>query len=322
MSVTPRGTKRRSRRRIKPRPPTDWTPFASPEQLRETFGRLMGLRNVWGCFIGQKKRRGKTLPGPALVCVVSSKVPRKKLTRKDLVPASVPFALPHQPSLSLPTDVVQCTKRFRTQQAPTPPPPVVGPGDRVVRANGETGTIGLVLRRLGSDVRVLTTAGHVFKGAQPNELVRVVNASGAPSAWARLVQCRLTEKLDYALLRLEEGGTPANLYADAYPIHTTYEPNPSIDVGATLWVLRTTGGATRVLCRGLHGIFQLPNGGTLQDVILTDAVTAPGDSGCPLVDPQRRAWGLLRGVLNTGTFRVSVFSEASDLLVEEQAQLA
>jgi hypothetical protein len=188
--------------------------------------------------------------------------------------------------------------------------------------SGERGTVGLVIRRPDSDVRVLTTAGHVFNDAQPNEQVKVINASGTPSAWARLVQRRLTQKLDYALLRLEGGGTAANLYADAYPIHATYEPNPATDLGATLWVLRTTGGATKVLCRGLRGIFQLPNGGILQDVILTDAVTAPGDSGCALVDPQRRAWGLLRGVLQTGGLRVSVFSEASDVLVEEQAQLA
>jgi trypsin-like peptidase len=323
MAVAQGRTRVRARTRDKGRRrgPARWTAFAAPGQLREAFARLMELRNVWGCYIGQKVQRGRAVGGPAVVCVVARKVARQKLTRKDLVPATIPFPVGRGRRVLLKTDVVQCPRRFRTQEGAFPQP-VAGPGDRVVRASGESGTIGVVLKRRGSEDRVLTTAGHVFRDADPGESVIVVNGSGTAMGEAKLIARRISPRLDYALLRLVSPVRSANLYADQFPVDSAYDPDPGTDVGRTLWILRGNGSALRVTCRGIRGTFQLPSGGVLEEVILTDLVTTPGDSGCALVDQQRRVWGLLLGGLRTNGFRASVFGQATEVLIEEQAELA
>jgi len=284
-------------------------------QLDETFGRLRALPNVWGCYLGFKSVSGRSTGEPAIVCVVNKKVAPSRLSGDALVPASHEWSIGRRRKARLATDVIQASPRFRAQAGE---PPVAGPGDIIVRANGVTGTVGLAVRR-GSTTFV-TTAGHVFADAQAGEIATLRNAGGAAvQTPVRLVETRTTVRADCALL--VTSAVAQNLYFDRIQITGVHMPNSVEDLGKPLFVAKASG-TQAVRCRGLRGVFTLPNGAVIERVILTDFSTQAGDSGCPLVDPEGRIWGLLRGGLFSNTNPVSIFATAIDLLFEMQVELS
>jgi S1-C subfamily serine protease len=283
-------------------------------QLGTTFDGLRRLPNVWGCYVGTKTVGGKNTGEPSIVCVVGRKVSKKHLSSAEWVPSSHEWSIGGRRKARLATDVVQAIPKFSAHAGGQP---VAGPGDSVLRAGGAAGTVGLVVRR--GSTTYITTAGHVFSGAAPGEVARLRNAGSAPvQTSVSLAEIRSTRRTDCALLATT---VPAqNLYLDRDQILSAYMPNPG-DLDTQLWVAKAAG-KEAVRCRGLYGTFTLPNGAVIENVILTDFATVPGDSGCPLVDRQGRVWGLLRGGLFSRTNPVSIFATALDLFIEMQVELS
>jgi hypothetical protein len=114
-------------------------------------------------------------------------------------------------------------------------------------------------------------------------------------------------------------GPSHNLFQDAFPLRGVQVPTPA-HVGRQAFSLTRSGPKrTRIVGVGAD----IPVGGVpMVDIILTENVAVPGDSGAALVDPQFLLLGVLVGFVTIDGRRLSAFAPAHVVLGLERAQLA
>jgi hypothetical protein len=325
-SVSP--AKRRTRKRSAPRKATAalFEPSAFPTEgaLDELYANLMTLPNVEGCYIGPKTKRNHRLGKLAVVCCVANKVGNKELDPADRIPRRLKWPRTRSKQFNLVTDVQPVGDSELQQSAP-----VVGPGDALsLSAVSSPATVGLALKLPGGHT-VITTAGHAFIGSSAGSTtfpagtpaVQINNigpGAGAVSFSATPLKAVRSEDVDYALLQpLAE---PRNLFQDALNISSVFIARPE-DVDKVDLFALTQRGALPTRLRGVLGTLTM-GGISMRGLLLTDPVTAGGDSGCCLVDGRFRVWGLLVGKKDVNGGVVSVFAAANLVLAFENARLA
>ena len=247
------------------------------------------------------------------------------MAREQRIPREVRWPRTRSKHFHLTTDV-QVAARGETRDLA----PVVGPGDELrpsQAAHSGLATLGIALKHptLG---RVITTAGHTFipngGGTQvfgPNAPVLTVANAGdgtSPTTFQAIpLKASRVPEADYALLQPQ--AESRNLFRDSLSISGIHFARPE-DVGTRLFAL-TRGDIKPTVLRGVTGTLAFA-GVQMTGLLIVDDVTAPGDSGCCLVDAGFRVWGLLVvGALIDGVIR-SVFASANFVLALENAQLA
>jgi hypothetical protein len=286
--------------------------------------------HVDGCFVGHKRSRGHATRTLAVVCAVREKQPRAKLPKEHLLPRKVEWEVNSRETASVRTDVQELGESgFQSTVAVT-----AGPGDRIegLSFGGQTqavvATVGIALKhpRFGP---VITTAGHAVQSdpgtvefdadRRPTVTLRNVAADGSRTGFSgRLLRSARTLQGDYALIEVDEATPVGNLYHDLNSLGGHHLPQPE-DVGQTFFAL-TSAGVLPARVRGVFGMFTIGDF-PMRDLILTDAVTEGGDSGCALVDASFRVAGLLVGFVTIEGERRSVFMSAFWALTLEQSEL-
>jgi hypothetical protein len=285
-------------------------------KLRSIYAELRSLPNLQGCFIGWKRRKGRTSRRLAIVCCVQEKIPAKRLDPEHHVPSMIEWQVTSKRFRSLPTDVQTVGSHLLQANAG-----IVGPGDLVSGTGGalgpEHGTLGMIMDH-PSYGRVLTTAGHVFSGGSPGtvtfpeggEPVISIGPSGQlggntiPGIVRRVV---VAENADYAIISPRDEADLENLYQDEQQLGPPHTPTDQV-LGSSSFAL-TARGPLRTTVRGIHGSLQIGSL-SLRDLIITDECTLAGDSGCCLIDHDSRVLGLLEGVTQFDGRSYSVFSSA------------
>ncbi|MCP3137300.1 hypothetical protein [Pyxidicoccus xibeiensis] len=266
-----------------------------PSVLSGLVKSLLSARNVIGVFVGRKVRRGEE-GGLALCCLVSQKLPRRQLPESLLIPPRLEWFPTSRRRREVRTDVLDAGS-FQRQGGEL----TLGPGD-LVRTPGR-GTVGMVMDHPGFG-RVVVSAGHVFTdpswtgthvhapGTEPTVSMR--NIGGASRGFqGALLKVVVTEDADYALVRPRGVQYCQNTFQDALPLGLPYLPTAD-DLGKDLYVLSHAGmRATRFV--GAQGQVVVGSQGIIRNVLLTQGVTEPGDSGACLIGMDRRIWGLLVG---------------------------
>jgi hypothetical protein len=276
---------------------------------------LFSRPNVVGAYIGKKRRGGRLTDETALVCLVAEKKQPRHLAPHERVPRRMSWAATSRETRSLATDVV-VPSPFRTATI------AAGPGDQVTQPR--PGTVGVAVEhpRYGE---MITTAGHVF--VQPGwtgtfeydedkaPVVELANAGPqAGTITGRLRKVAITETQDYALVKPD--GTPCrNAYQDSYVLGDAYEADDG-DLGKALFAL-AAGGSRSTALVGCHATVPIQDHPNVRHAILVQRCTYGGDSGCCLIDGDRRVWGLLVGFNGEN----SVFMSIYDLLGPEQCEL-
>lgn len=302
----------------------------SPARLRELFERhLLDRPDVVGCFVGHKRTGGRNTRRLAVVCMVPHKKPAEELSEADLIPDQLTWKRNTHEDAILPTDVQEVGDAgFHSA--------VAGPGDLIdgVRfppsntTQPIVATMGFALRHPRYGV-VVTTAGHAVQGGagivtyppahQPR--VRVQNiASGGPSGEfkGRVVRSVRVEEADYALVVPDDGTPVGNLYRDQDAVSGLHVPAPE-DMGKSFFAL-TRAGVKPARVHKVFGIVTI-EGFTLRDLVATDFVTGPGDSGCALIDTSFRVCGTLVGFATLDGVRRSLFASAFWPITMESAEL-
>lgn len=307
-----------------------------PRHAEGLYAPLLEVPGVTACFIGRGMRADRPR-GLSIVCCVEEKVPRSRLSPAERLPSHVTWRISPQRTVRVPVDVVVAGEGGLANQLL----PIPGPGDHqtgvvVVGPVRGASTVGVALGRDNGGV-VITTAGHaVMPGpgvrtfpADPPFLVQMTSAApGRPPApfQARVLRGVWTSREDYALLRVSRQLTPANVFEDRWPIGGTVTPTPE-QVGMPLVALTTR---TRVKV-ALLGVGW---SGRVDQVHIDGAVLTtrglpgsaellhPGDSGCVLIDLQRRVIGLLHGYTWIRDTQAWVFLPIHNVLARERAFLA
>ena len=299
--------------------------FPSAGNLPELYDELENRPNVIGCYVGLKTVGGKTTRKRSIVCAVKKKLPERRLkSASDCVPRRLAWNDASGKRHEVPTDVVEASGKIEYQS------PFAGPGDDLLAGNGEFACLGLALLHptLG---RVVTTAGHALRRTPgiveflPSQAPRVRISSfrgSAETSDATVLKIHLTDKSDYALLRPADGVSCANLYRDATVLSRPYIPGPG-DLGREVLVLGASA-PLRTIFRGVSANFlNHPAGMRMNNLLVTDQVTQPGDSGACLADVNNgdlRVWGLLVGAATLDGRAVSVFTSALAPILLEQAE--
>jgi hypothetical protein len=249
---------------------------------------LPGLLKEWGAigaYIGRKTVAGRRRAQLSLVVQTPAKGPPARGSGVRKVPAQVRWR-DGRSAKSLVTDVVECTTPFELQAGV-----VFGPGD-TARFGSEFSTLGAAVSHPTAG-RCLITAGHLLPpGTAPGTTVQVA-ASGAALA-TRLRELRQDGSIDYALL---EPATPApldNLVGDLVRIGPVYTPTRQ-DVNVRVRLVRSDGNFHDTVCLGVNHQFTTEAGTRYDNTIITEPISAPGDSGGALVDHDERVWGFLLG---------------------------
>jgi len=319
----------RSRRTRKPKTPRQSKPsrpstrpaaeqVPSPSVLSGMMARLLALEHVTGVFVGRKVRGGEE-DGLALCCFVDQKLPKRQLPESVRIPPRLEWFPTSRRRRLVKTDVLE-TRRFERSSGPL----ALGPGDAVTHPG--LGTVGMVMEhpRLG---RVVVSAGHVFTnktwtgtrvfnpGSGPR--VSLMNVGGTSQDFeGELLKVTVTEAADYALVRPLDGQHCQNTFRDETPLDEPYLPAAD-DIGKKLLVLSHAGRRSTEFVGG-RGQIQVGPQGVIRNVLITRAVTEPGDSGSCLVGLNRRVWGLLVG----SNEHFSVFMQAAVPLSLEKAEFA
>jgi hypothetical protein len=290
---------------------------------------LLDHADVVGCFVGHKRMGGRNTRRLAIICMVPRKKPASELAEADLIPNQLTWSRNTREDAVLPTDVQEVGDAgFHAA--------VAGPGDlvdSVVFPPASTthpivATIGVALRHPRYGL-VVTTAGHtVQKGAgivtyppshQPRVRVQNIRSDGAGGEFTgRVVRSARVEEADYALVVPDDGTPVGNLYRDQDAVSGLHIPAPE-DVGKPFFAL-TRAGPRPARVRKVFGVITI-GGFTLRDLIATDFVTGPGDSGCALIDTSFRVCGTLVGFATLDGVRRSLFASAFWPITMESAEL-
>lgn len=300
-------------------------PLPSAPNVEELFGKLSGKRNVLGCYIGIKRTGRKSTGRRSLVCLVKKKLPEDRIRHEDdVIPERLVWEDVGGNRHEVITDVVEGTGVIRYRAG------FAGPGDDVRTSNGTLATVGIAMLhpRMG---KVITTAGHAIQGTAgisdfpPAQAPRVkVSAfrGGTLTCDAAALRVHITEKSDYAILQPLGAVQCANLFRDQATVSHPFVPGAG-DIGRAVLVLGAAGPRHTVF-RGVHAHFlKHPSGISMKNLLITDDVTAPGDSGACLADVHNgdlRAWGLLVGSTIVDGWPVSIFTSVLSPMFFEQAE--
>jgi hypothetical protein len=270
-----------------PQPPRSWHQHELP--------RLLAQWGAFGGFIGRRKRAGKWLDEPCLVVMTALKHDPKRGGVKR-VPSFVRWK-DGRHAYRLATDVLEVAPTIRRHAAN-----VLGPGDSVTVGN-EQGSVGAAVTHPQAGPCVLT-AGHVVANGGGKGQPTTVTSSGTDVA-ASVVDFQSQTTIDYAVIRPAAGADCDNLFSNAYRIGPVYTP-AAADVGTTVFLLDGTGNVTRAWCRGVGCQFDTGDGRYF-DILQTDCISCPGQSGGALIDSAQRIWGFLIGTLDN---QFSIFAPA------------
>jgi hypothetical protein len=294
-----------------------------PGRLAELYAELCALPNVRGCFVGHKRRKGRSTREVSIICCVVDKPRPRELRKAQRIPSAMEWRISSQRTGTIRTDV-QVLGETALHAA------VLGAGDEVdgftpfggVPQPGR-GTIGVAMRHPEYGP-VVTTAGHVLgaesfgvttfpPGREPRVALRNAGQSSVVYGVARKVA--ITPESDYALISAPAGQRIENLFQDDQPLAVPYAPQPS-DIARPAFVL-TSQGIVPTRLRGIHG--SLPVGQLmLRDLLLTDFRTQGGDSGGCLVNSDSRVMGLVEGVTSADGHLYSAFTSVAWPFVFEQ----
>jgi hypothetical protein len=300
-----------------------------PAKLQAIYAQLMAYPNVVGCFLGWKHTRKRSTQKPAIICCVTTKMPRSALRPAEHLPRQIEWQKTSTSRGRLPVDVEVISGRIQYAACCGPGDAITGyttPGMPAVR---EQGTIGLAMQHPEYG-RVVTTAGHVFdiqgttsgtvtypEGSRP--VVSLWNADGTNTGFrffGEALKVVLTRSADYAVVLPRPPMSAENLYHDSVVIAAPYLPGPD-DLGMDLYVL-TAAGSKKTKFVGLSGT--IPVGHEIMDgLLLTQFSTEGGDSGCCLVDETGKLWGLLVGYTTLRGTIYSAFMSATVPLNNEKA---
>lgn len=258
-----------------------------------------------------------------MVCLVRQKRARRTVGAAGCVPDDLLFEC-GQRSRRIPTDVLECANAFDVSA-----PVVAGPGDEVRVALPSLGPDAAAVATAGAAFKhnefgtILTTAGHLFL-ERPGTLFPSPGPSSsvtlrvAPDRLVRavVIQARINQRADYAMVRLLDDLPVANLYRDLFPLTDLHIVGD--DEERTLRVLKAEG-SVAVKYLGRRGTVSVGRNGTMVDMIVTENATARGDSGACLVDSADRLWGFLVGVAAGSA--LSVFMPAFRFSIIEGADL-
>jgi len=255
---------------------------------------------------------------------VSDKVKLKSLSARQRVPRRIDWSFSSRKTKQIPVDVqVIGGSELHTT--------VLGAGDEISGfvspgnpPRPAMGTVGIAMQHPLYG-RVVTTAGHVFVGATPGEIiyppgqeieVSLRCAVDGPVFTGHAHKVVITPECDYAVVSPPAGIKAENLYHDSQPLGPVYVPEPA-DLERPAYLLGIHDVRLTFL-RGYHG--RLAVGGLdLVDVLLTDVCTAGGDSGGCLVNQATRPMGLVEGVTRVDNRLMSVFTSIVWPLIRERA---
>jgi hypothetical protein len=318
---------RASSRTTRKRPSGPKAPvLPGPAKLRAIYSELRSLPNIQGCFIGWKRRKGRTTRRLAIVCCVQEKIADRKLEPGNRVPSTIDWQVTTKRRRSLPTDVQTAGSHGLQSGAE-----IIGPGDLVSGIGGasnlERGTIGVIMSH-PTFGRTLTTAAHVLDASTPgtvtfprgSEPVIDIGPNGRLDGTRvpGIVHCLvITETADYAVISAVSDTELDNLYLDRQQLGPPHIPTATI-IGSSAFAL-TSRGRRHTIVRGIQGALQI-GPLSLRDLILVDQCTRAGDSGCCLIDHDSRILGLLEGVTEFDGQSYSVFSSAIWPFILEHAE--
>lgn len=305
------GTRGRSRHRARGLAPHAKVPPAPSRHLHaELAATIRGLPNVVGTYLGHKTRKGRSLGAPALVVLVDSKVASKQLSPAHRIPRTVSLQVSPKVKVTLPTDVIVREKFVRAS--------VASPGDGVSAGQGTVGAA-IFHPDLGN---VVTTAGHVYSHLFPIRqewemadapVVSLRDRESGDQIVGQLRKLVVDANADYALIS-PTTVTSRNVYDDSL-LGGPYSPD-SNDVGQPCSVLESDKSYATYF-RGVSCPLEFDDGSRIEHAILTDVCTSGGDSGCCLVDANRRIVGLLVG----HNSKHSAFMPITRILIDENASL-
>ena len=300
--------------------------FPSGQWLKDLYAEVMALPNVSGCYIGRCQVAGRER-GLGLICTVGRKVDEGDLPAGGVIAKEYQLNYGKK-KFRIKTDVVEVGQSgpFSTLFA--------GPGDRqreFRRPNRApvqaSATIGIAIRHPRFGV-IITTAGHallsrpnivIYQRPRPLVLLHNIRKAERPTPFrAQALKAVWTPVRDYTLLRPHPSFEAANFYHDVLPLENVKTVVPE-EVGTMAFVL-TARGRKRTRIVGIRATIRV---GPLRvrDAILTELVTREGDSGCALIDRERRVIGVLSGFSVINGKAVSVFTNPVTLLQRERATM-
>lgn len=287
-------------------------PVPSDPVLAEMTSQIASLPNVIGCYLGRKIAGGRRLQTPALVVLVRDKLSEHQLAPAERIPPSVTVQMTARVRFTLATDVVISDMFHRAF--------IATPGDTV--DDPAPGTIGVAIvhPKFGA---VVTTAGHIYlnpatpvhqewpPGQEP--VVKLMDRETGNTIEGLLHKVVIDSTADYALVA-PTNAISRNIYEDTI-LGGAYFPDAN-DVGRPCAALAKDGNRSSYFC-GVNAPAPFPDGTVLEHAILTDLCTTFGDSGCCLVNEDRKVVGLLVGQSDGQ----SAFMSIQRLLMNEHAVL-
>ena len=287
--------------------------------------RLLKARHVIGVGFGKKEQNGKKTDQDSIIVMVDKKVEAGQLSSQDLIPESIE---------GIKTDVVEVgelkllynrVKRFR------PAPPGVSLGHYQITA----GTFGAVVKDVETGEALLLSNNHVLANLTNGIDGRAVPGDPIlqPGAYDHGIQpddiIGYLERFIPLNSVVQENleGFNHNLVdcAVARPVEPDYIDHIILDVGEVKGVKeaelnmevvksgRTTGVTTGKI-KALNSMIKVKMGDNrlafFDDQIISDSISASGDSGSLALDRDNNAIGLLFA----GSERASVYNRITNVL--------
>lgn len=240
--------------------------------------------------LGKRRRNGKITKETCLCCFVKEKI---KLGSRDPQRVRREFKYnigSHQKSIR--TDIIASTEAI-TENSDITPSDIVASRESLSDNSAIRATLG-AFAHTPEDGNIFITAGHFARdvgGRYATVYCHDFQGRVAPVI-GTILRWKVTSRVDYAVVKpLKEADFGTG------DISHTYVPALETDLDETYFVVTSSGWKpTRLL--GVRS--STP---TWSDMIMTEQVTKPGDSGSALVDKHNRLVGLLRGIRgNTGSY--------------------
>lgn len=268
-----------------PRPHRPTTMTAAERDDRRRTRRFGWADRIRGVGVGVKRVRGRRTGLPCLIFYVSRKYALRDLSLVERIPSDLRLRSLGAPLL---TDVVVMRGRPRAHAAAD-----VRPGYEVAHADGEPGTMGLLVRRNDAPGRYALSCSHVLAlggTASPGSVVEtpssvdpdpMVNAFGTLELFTKLSTVGVFRE-DIALARVDvpsrarlypHGVVPQSIYPEASGFDDTMDTE--------LWGAVTARAAGVVSGASWSGKLSVPHVGpvTFAGLVPYQTVCAEGDSG-------------------------------------------
>lgn len=258
--------------------------------LLDIYARLESRTSLRGLFVGQKLQGSRFTRRTGLTCIVDRKKAEDALDPHERIPGRISYT-EFGVRRTVRTDVLQNYGRMQERA-------LFNPGDQVRGRSSDEQPVNATIGAYAVHTHfgpVLVTAGHFVEQIDRRRriVVRDRSTNPAQTIGGRILRFVRANGTDYALLQplLEDSNSAfANV-----PVTAVYDPVLRGDIGTPLFVL-ARGTQLSTVCRGLNMIYTDPETGeTFYNLIVTDDISVPGDSGAALVDSNYRLWGFVIG---------------------------